>query len=261
MKGKMQMNNKGIILLEIMLLLSTVMSACSHVLPNNEIDKSFKSSSITSQKQPETSYVDVTKKPEYDIYFDDKFDAGYQKYYNYIRLKYYDGGRLSASIPDIVIMRDEQLTPGWFGLSLFDLPMVVNKLEEGVEPAYTMSLIMLMTDTDVGVLPSRGDSALLDDWVIAFNCIKSLAEEKVKTEDIKSLGYLALPEIYDELKSGRAYNIVTMLPDITEGLEGAGKAASLWGKEEWIKWLEDNAETLNTLKWMIDYKIDLSWIE
>jgi hypothetical protein len=200
--------------------------------------------------------------PEYDMNTEDNFNEAYQKYYNYIRQKYYDGGRLSATIPDIVIMRDEHFTPEWFGLTLNDLPMVVEKLEAGAEPAYTMSLIMLMTDTDVGILPSRGDSVQLADWVNAFNSMKSSAAEKARMGDLNGLGYLALPGIYEELKTGKGDDLVNRLPEITEGLKGAGKAAaSFWGRDQWIKWFENNTETLDTLKWMIDHKINMPWLK
>ncbi len=77
------MNHKCTILLVIMI--SAVMTACVRTPPINELDKSYQPSSMATQTQPDTSSADVFEKPEHDMYFDDKFNEGYQKYYNYMR--------------------------------------------------------------------------------------------------------------------------------------------------------------------------------
>lgn len=200
--------------------------------------------------------------PEYDINIEDKFNEAYKKYYDFTIEKYYKGGLSSLAYPDMDIFEREGFTPEWFGLTISDLPMVINKLEAGAPPSYTMSLIMLLTKTDVGVRPSSGDSQHLGNWLKAFKAMKAEAGEKVKQGDLNGLGYLALPHIYEELKSGSGEVLLPLLPEAANGLKNYDKSvAATWDKTKWLNWCENNTETLNTLKYVNDKEINMPWLK
>jgi len=203
--------------------------------------------------------------PKYEEYERNIFNDGYLKYSDYTNEKYYRGGITSFRYPEIEVFERDALTPEWFGLSTSDLPMLMDKLEVGAPPTYTMSLIMLITKTDVktgaGIYPYP---ASLDDelatWVTAFNALTSGAREQVKQGNLKGLGYLALPFIYDELVSGND-SLLAALPDQADGLEGADKAETAsWSKEDWLTWFKDNAESMETFRYVCQRTINMPWL-
>jgi len=141
------------------------------------------------------------------------------------------------------------------------LPMIVTKLEEGAPPAYTMSLITFLLRADFGVYPSIGQSYHLDDWVLAFNAAKADIKERVAADDIASLGYLVLPELYNNMKAG----IIVDLPTLTEiayGLPGFDQeVAAIWGREQWMTWFDDHANIITDLQWVLDHEIVMPWLK
>ena len=199
--------------------------------------------------------------PEYDQYADNAFNNMYWKYTNYTREKFYKPNSSNA-YPDMDLFEWAGLTSEWFELSTNDLPMLMDKLEAGSPPSYTMSLIMLLSKTDVGIRPSLGslDTTLVD-WVTAFNALTSGAREQVKQCKLEGLGYLALPFIYDELVSGND-SLLAALPDQTDGLNGADKAETAsWSKEDWLAWFKDNAESMETFRYVCQRTINMPWLE
>lgn len=152
------------------------------------------------------------------------------------------------------------MNPDWFGLGIDDLPMVIDKLEAGAPPGYTMSLIMLITKSDVGIVP--GDSWLLDDWVRAFNALNADVADRVKQRDVKALGYLALHTMRTELEKGEDASLVALLPDAADGLKGADKSITTdWDRTQWLSWFECNAETLNVLESVTQRPINMPWLD
>ena len=199
--------------------------------------------------------------PKYEEYERNIFNDGYLKYSDYTNEKYYRGGITSFRYPEIEVFERDALTPEWFGLSTNDLPMVMDKLEAGAPPSYTMSLIMLITKTYVGPRLTYGS---LDDefaeWVTAFNALTSGAREQVKQGQLDGLGYLALPFLYDELVSGND-SLLAALPKQADGLEGAAKAdTASWSKEEWLSWFKDNAESMEIFRYVCQRTINMPWL-
>ena len=199
-----------------------------------------------------TGYYNTNRK-DHDI-----FDDGYEKYVNYTNEKYYKGGFASFRYPEMEVFERDALTPEWFGLTTNDLPMLMDKLEVGAPPTYTMSLIMLITKTDVGIRPSS-DTDLVG-WLTAFNALTSGAREQVKQGNLKGLGYLALPFLYDELLSG-SDSLLAALPDQSNGLNGAAKAdTASWNKEDWLAWFKDNAESMEIFRYVCQRTINMPWL-
>ena len=198
--------------------------------------------------------------PKYDQYADNAFNNIYWKYMNYTREKYYKPNS-SYAYPDMDLFEWAGLTSEWFELSTGDLPMLMDKLEAGAPPSYTMSLIMLITKTDVGILPSNGSlQKTLAEWVTTFNALTSGAREQVKESNLDGLGYLALPFIYDELLSGND-SLLAALPEQADGLEGAAKAdTASWSKEDWLAWFKDNAESMETFRYVCQRTLNMPWL-
>jgi hypothetical protein len=197
---------------------------------------------------------------------DDWFNAAYRRYLQLYMERY---GMSSVGYSDAYVFETEGLTPEWFGLDVEDLPRIIDRLEAGAHPAYTMSLIMLLTKSDPGVKLRPGldgtspdDKAPLRTWVQAFNDLKASVTAKVAQQDVTSLGYLALPAIYDELKSGDGDDLLALLPKVAKGLAGADPAVTAgWDRSAWLTWLEANAETLEVLKSVNERELYLSWLE
>ncbi len=201
--------------------------------------------------------------PVYDVYSPSKFNTAYLKYHKYAADKYYEGGMISIiAYPDMDIFEWEAFTPEWFGLSFNDLPMILDTLEVGAPPSYTMSLIMLLTKTDVEIRPTKGSSEKeLAEWVTAFNALTSGAQEQVKQGNLEGLGYFALPYICDELLNGND-SLLSALPEQADGLEGADKADTAgWSKQDWLDWFENNAETMEVLEYVCQREISMPWLE
>ena len=214
------------------------------------------------KSDPFEGMIDTKKDwPVYDQNVPDKFNDGFWKYYYATLDKYYNRGLSSAAYADIDLFQREGFTPEWFGLTLNDLPMIFDKLEAGAPSSYAMSLIMLITKTDVGIQPTKGSlPETLADWVTAFNALTSGAREQVKQGNLKGLGYLALPFIYDELVSGND-SLLAALPDQANGLNGAAKTdTASWSKDDWLTWFKDNAETMEIFRYVCQRIINMPWL-
>lgn len=197
---------------------------------------------------------------------DDWFNSAHRRYFQLYMERY---GTSSVGYSYTYVFEVEGLTPEWFGFDAEDLPRIIDRLEAGAHPTYTMSLIMLLTKSDPGVdlrprfdgVP-RDENAGLREWVRAFNELKASVATKVAQRDIASLGYLALPVIYAELKSSDGEDLVALLPGVADGLAGAEEAVTAgWDKAAWLTWFEANAETLEALKSANEREIYLPWLE
>ncbi len=199
--------------------------------------------------------------PVYVLNSNDEFDKKYKEYSNLIKEKYYKGGLSSIAIPDIEIFKKEGFTPEWFGLTIEDLPILVEKLESGAPQSYTMSLIMLITKTDVGMSPSFGEQYRYCEWVDAFNSLKAQGADKIKHGDLAGLGYLALPYIYDELNSGND-TVLKLLSEAADGLNGYTKATALsWDKSQWLNWFKENKGAIDALRLVNEHEIYMPWLD
>jgi hypothetical protein len=200
--------------------------------------------------------------PEYDINIQDRFNNAYRIYIEFLKQHYVFNEWSSGPPPcDMGVFNKHNLTPEWFGMGITDLPMLVNKLEAGAPPAYTMSLIMLISHTDVGITPSVGAKYRYISWVTEFNGMKSQIKYRITHQDTASIGYLALPYIYNELKQNQT-NDMSLLPEITDGLDGTTKVVtSSWDKAKWITWFGEHEDEIASLQWLIDHKINMPWLK
>ncbi len=227
----------------------------------NTIQIDHETGEIIVEPYPSVDPSIMQKPLYYDRDTDDTFNSILNVYMEYVDEKYYGGGYLAAAYPDLDIFEWEGFTPEWFGLSFSDLPMVIDKLEAGAPSSYTMSLIMLITKTDVGIRPTKGSlRKLLGEWVSAFNALTSGAQEQVKQGNLEELGYLALPYICDELLNGND-SLLSALPEQADGLEGADKTDTAgWSKQDWLDWFENNAETMEVLEYVCQREISMPWL-
>jgi hypothetical protein len=200
--------------------------------------------------------------PKYNINEEDRFNNAYRHYLEFIDERYpFNPFSSAPRYIDLGVFTKYNLTPAWFGMSILDIPMVINKLEAGAPPAFTMTLIMLLTHTDIGIVPSIGATYRYIEWVNTFNVIKSQIPDRVARSDITSVGYLALPLIYGELKNNLVTNMA-LLPDITAGLDDCTKVVtSSWDKTQWLSWFNAHEAELWNLQWLIDHQINMPWLK
>ncbi len=212
-------------------------------------------------ENPLAGTISVTSDwPEYKFSSDDSFDSKYFEFKKIENEKYTraDGQEM---YDDMYIIDKEGLTEEWFGLSITDLPMLLKKLEEGAPISYTMSLIMLITKADTGIVPFDGHPHLYINWVNSFNELTMNADTTVKEKGNDELGYLALPIINKQLKS-KNDEMIKYLPEIAYGLYNNDRdSVKSWGSKEWLSWFEDNEKIMAALQYTLDNEISMEWLD
>lgn len=204
---------------------------------------------------------DAITPPEYTPGEKDPFDIAHEKFQE-LRTKYMSRSESEHKWAEDVIQL-EGLTPEWFGIKTSDLTMLLDKLERGADSEYTMMLIKMLTN--VGIEKFHVSYGTHEDekiWRDKFNKLTSEASERVKSGNIKELGYLALPLIYDELKNGKGDELLPQLSDVANGQKGLVKAETAkWDKAKWIKWFEDNKADMDSLRYVLTNPIKMPWLD
>lgn len=197
--------------------------------------------------------------PEYIKSKNDPFDCKYFEFKEIENEKYARGdGQVMHN--ELYIIEHEGLTEEWFGLSATDLPMLLDKLEGGSPPSYTMSMILLVTKADIGLTPFYGAPHRYFEWVDAFNDITLNAERLVGEKKYEDLGYLALPIVYKQLNSGNE-EMLYALPEIAYGLYTDEKSdAEDWDGGQWLDWFESHRDIVDALQYTLDYEINMPWL-
>lgn len=215
------------------------------------------SDNIFANAAPEGNQI---QKPEYSYSPTDPYDA---KYSEFMYRRYQHMDKTSShyvSVEDVIKL--ENLTPEWFNIKTSDLPMILGKLEKGADSEYLMALIRLITKCDARFIFHNDTYISLKILRDALNKLTSEASERVTSGNIKELGYLALPLIYDELKNGKGDNLLPQLPDVANGQKGLDKAtATQWDKAKWIKWFEDNKADMDSLRFVLEHPIKMPWLD